>query len=190
MADTEIILKSRDEAKLEEIWTALRENIERHNSAAPFSPMQHVLRELVFNGIKANLKRIFHEEGLESAGVAVPDFHEALESFSPDLLNKAEQGNRQVRVRFADGGSGFEIRVINDAAMSVEERQMVESLLNSEMPAGAPDGVSQSGEGGGLGLRMVQRILLNCGLGQDALHYESDQNTTTFTLRIPRREPI
>ena len=188
----EIELRSKDEQKLDAIWAQLREHLTRHNPALPFSPLHHVVRELVFNSIKANLKRIF----LEADGAA-PDFREALESFSPELLAKAEASNHVVRVRFEGraaagrtdaGPGGFEVSVFNNTEMLPGERELVDRLLYSDVqtdePSG-PTGESASGEGGGLGLRMVRKILQNCGLGPEALRYETGPLRTVFTLRVP-----
>lgn len=191
----EIILRSRDEAKLDEIWHQLRTHLAHHNPGLPYSPVQHILRELVFNSIKANLKRIFIEEpgNNEDLARALVDFREALEGQAAALLAKAEASHRFVSVRFSaraqeDPAGGFEVSVSNNTEMLPAERELVERLLYSDEPKGAPEapsGESASGEGGGLGLRMVRRILQNSGLGLKALQYETVPSKTVFILRVP-----
>ncbi len=187
----EIELRSKDEQKLEEIWQHLKNHLGQHNPGLPYSPMQHILRELVFNSIKANLKRIFIEENGQDA-VAL-EFREALENISPQLLQKAEASDRYVRVRFsgvAQTPGGFEVSVMNNTEMLPAERELVDRLLYTdehvdEQESEEPSGESVSGEGGGLGLRMVRKILQNCGLEQTALQYESSASRTVFFLRVP-----
>lgn len=189
----EIELRSKDEQKLEEIWAHLKSHLGEHNPGLPYSPLQHILRELVFNSIKANLKRIFIEEkGAADPAVAALDFREALETVSPDLLKKAEASDRYVRVRFvgvSQAPGGFEISVFNNTEMLPGERELVDRLLYTDEQVGeeaeAPSGESVSGEGGGLGLRMVRKILQNCGLGHGALQYETSPARTAFILRVP-----
>ncbi|MEQ9364983.1 MAG: hypothetical protein RIF32_12100, partial [Leptospirales bacterium] len=120
------------------------------------------------------------------------DFREALENVSPELLRKAEASERYVRVRFAgisQAPGGFQVSVVNNTEMLPAERELVERLLYTDEQVGedqaAPSGESESGEGGGLGLRMVRKILDNCGLGQSALKYETSDARTAFTLHVP-----
>ncbi|MCR9143787.1 MAG: hypothetical protein NXI24_16185 [bacterium] len=189
----EIELRSKDDQKLEEIWAQLKRHLAAANPELPYSPIEHIVRELVFNSIKANLKRIFLEEqgGQSENGAAALDFREALENVSPELMQKAEASDRYVRVRFADlktGAGGFEVTVVNNTEMLPGEKELVDRLLFTDDQVGpeeAPSGESVSGEGGGLGLRMVRKILHNCGLGQSALRYETADARTAFTLRVP-----
>ena len=150
----EIELRSKDDAKLAEIWSQLREYLAAHNPGLPYSPFEHIVRELVFNSIKANLKRIFLEQNGEGA-VDAPDFREALENFSPELLQQAESSQYHVRVRFAalPAEGGFEVSVENNTAMLPAEKQLVDRLLSADPAHDASSGESASGEGGGLGLR-------------------------------------
>ncbi len=182
----EIELRSKDDAKLAEIWSQLREYLAAHNPGLPYSPFEHIVRELVFNSIKANLKRIFLEQNGEGA-VDAPDFREALENFSPELLQQAESSQYHVRVRFAalPAEGGFEVSVENNTAMLPAEKQLVDRLLSADPAHDASSGESASGEGGGLGLSMVGKILQNCGMERSALQYESNQASTQFRLRVP-----
>lgn len=186
-----IALQEKNAARLESIWETLRDFLDARGQSELYPPLQHVIRELVFNGLKANLKRVFLEE--RGAGEPLPEFRAVLEVMPPELAERLRASGRAVEVQFAPGPDGdFTVEVANDCAMLPEEREAVEALLFGP-PGGHEDEASgeatRGREGGGLGLRMARKILENSGLGVGRLAYSSAEGRTSFRLRVPLQIP-
>ncbi len=189
-----ITLQSRDSEKLESVWDELRRRLLLHCDdrfiKAYFGGLRHVLRELVFNALKANLKRIYLEE-LRSSGVQedglssnfIRRFRQRLQEDPHSLMQKAEQSSYRVQVRFFSEQTGFHIVIENNSEILPVERSRVEDVLNGRGlefdPAAEPDA-----EGGGLGLHMIRTILENSGLGMSSLRFDAGPGRTAFTLRV------
>lgn len=189
-----IVLQTRDPEKLEAVWDELRRRMLLHCDdrfiKEYFGGLRHILRELVFNAIKANLKRIYLEElrgrRIDEAGMSadfVRNFRERLHEDPQSLMESVRRSAYRVQVRFDNEPAGFNITVENNSDILPGERSRVEQVLRGEAgefdPAGDPDA-----EGGGLGLHMIRTILENTGLGISSLSFEAGPERTVFRLRV------
>ena len=153
--------------------------------------LNYVLRELLHNAIKANLKRIFIAENkaLANEKLAI-EFRNALDTQMPVLIKKLGESNMFTKLEFVNmKDAGLLIRVHNNADMRPEEVKFVDSIINaSEERLGILFGHSRKGyrEGVGLGLRSVMRILNKSGIGRDHLSYSTGERKTVFELRATK----
>jgi hypothetical protein len=179
--------RSRDATELDKLGAEVDRFLRAYKREAWTAPVVHIVRELVFNSLKANIKRLFLEErGRVELEDLLPAFREALETHPDDLLQALGSSKFYVEVELSPGSAGFVVTVRNNAEMLAAERSIVDRILSGkETYADPSDALDQLREGGGLGLRMIRRMLDSAGLGPAALTYSSGSGITEFRLAVP-----
>ncbi len=184
----EFTLNELDKAKVTQICEEFTLLLEQKGFKDISKIVHYVLRELIYNGFKANLKRIFAYEHSEiSEKDIVSSFSKALSEGSDELLAKLLNHNLEVKVEFVEMKDGAIARVHNSSEMLLEEKKFVDEILyvadNRELSSFI-DGVGR--EGAGLGLRSAIRILDEAKIGTDCLSYTSNNGKTIFEFRIKK----
>ncbi len=179
--------RSRDERELDKLGAELGRFLQAYKRESWTGPLTHIVRELVFNSLKANIKRLFLEErGRTALDDLLPAFREALETRPDELLAALGRSPYCVQVELSPGPDGFLVTVRNNAEMLAAERSIVDRILSGQENYTDPaEALERLREGGGLGLRMVRRMLSSAGLGPAALTYSSGPGITEFRLAVP-----
>jgi hypothetical protein len=101
-------------------------------------------------------------------------------------LQALAQSRYAVQVELSPGPEGFLVTVRNNTEMLAAERSIVDRILSGQENYTDPaDALERLREGGGLGLRMIRRMLSSAGLGPAALTYSSGPGVTEFRLAVP-----
>ena len=182
-------IKSFDREGINDICLKFGDLLDRMGWGELSKPLHYVIRELVYNAVKANMKRIFLAEHhqLEDEKV-VEEFRNALASEVEALMQQLADSDLSIKVQFVDMKSaGLLVRVHNSADMRPEEIEFVDSVIHSSKEEDWENSLdTQEGhrEGAGLGLRSVMRILRQAGLGSDSLSYSTGTGETVFELHV------
>lgn len=184
---TSFEFRSRDTDRLDQLARELRRFLRAYKREAWAAPLVHIVRELIFNSLKANIKRLYLEErGRTDLEELLPEFREALETRPDELLQALARSRYAVQVELSPGPEGFLVTVRNNAEMLAAERAIVDRILSGQENYTDPsDALERFREGGGLGLRMIRRMLSSAGLGPAALTYASGPDLTEFRLTVP-----
>ncbi|MBN8216695.1 MAG: HDOD domain-containing protein [Spirochaetes bacterium] len=157
----------------------------------------YILRELVTNGDKANLKRA-HFQILGLDPTRVQDYEKGMASFHTALRTRLDEYRAhpaalalQVHVEFQVSQGALTMVVTNPCSLLPQERARIEERLTSAHAAqGLMDSwkkVSDNAEGAGIGLLMVVFMLRNIGVADQAcrFHLEPGAPETTVRVTIP-----
>lgn len=160
-----------------------------------------IVKELVNNAIKANLKRIYFEsKGLDIQNPA--NYREGMESFKEDVFETpgsatiaALDGSKYiVRVSFATSGNNIRIEVRNNIPILESELNKIKARVNKAYKyqdiAEAFTDVLDDSEGAGLGLIMALMLLRNSGFPKDSFKINRTDNLTSVNLSIPYNTTI
>ncbi len=155
-----------------------------------------IVKELVNNAIKANLKRLY----FASANLNINDsknYREGMESFKEAVykgddseLIRALQGSKyMVRVNFSKSGENLSISVINNNPILESEMSKIKSRVSKAYKyrdiSEAFTDVLDDSEGAGLGLIMALMVLKNSGFPQNSFTISRNDNLTSVNLSIP-----
>ncbi len=157
-----------------------------------------IIKELVNNAVKANLKRLY----FNIQGINLNDtqsYREGMESFKEsvfmDNVNetmKAIEGSKYVvRVNFSKKDDFIHITVINNNPILESEMNKIKARINkaylyTDMSEAFGDVLDDS-EGSGLGLIMALMLLKNSGLPKESFSISRTEKLTSITLSIPCR---
>lgn len=160
-----------------------------------------IVKELINNAIKANLKRIYFEsKGLDIQNSA--HYREGMETFKEDVFETPNSsviasldGSKYiVRVSFSTSGNNIRIEVRNNIPILESELNKIRSRVNKAYKyhdiAEAFTDVLDDSEGAGLGLIMALMLLRNSGFPKDSFKISRTDNLTSVNLSIPYNTTI
>ncbi len=157
-----------------------------------------IIKELINNSIKANLKRLY----FESAGLDINDsksyrngmetFKEAVfQSQESDLIKTLQGSKYMVRVSFCSTADNLSISVINNNPILESEMNKIKSRVTKAYKyqdiSEAFIDVLDDSEGAGLGLIMALMLLKNSGFPQNVFTISRNDTLTSVNLSIPRK---
>jgi len=157
-----------------------------------------IIKELINNAIKANLKRLY----FESTGLNINDnssyrngmetFKEAVFQSQESELIKALQGSKyMVRVSFSSTPENLSISVINNNPILESEMNKIKSRVAKAYKyqdiSEAFIDVLDDSEGAGLGLIMALMLLKNSGFPQNVFTISRNDKLTSVNLSIPHK---
>ncbi len=161
------------------------------------NPILTVVKELLNNAVKANVKRLyFKNKKLEIS--KIDDYRKGMESFKEEvyqkdnneLLNKLEKSNLVVRISFKTSKEHIHINVINNIPILEQELNKVKARIVKAYKyhdiTDAFDDVIDDSEGAGLGLIMAMMLFKNAGLPADSFQIYRKDDLTIATLSIPQ----
>ncbi|MBP7737317.1 MAG: HDOD domain-containing protein [Spirochaetes bacterium] len=156
----------------------------------------NIIKELVNNAIKANLKRIFFKlKGLDID--KTEDYRAGMESFkeeayegTEDYLGKLETSNLVVRISFKSTEEYLYINVINNVPILDTEISKINARIKKAYKykdiAEAFEEVLDESEGAGLGLIMALMIFKNIGMPPEAFRIYRKGELTIAAIAIPQ----
>ena len=155
-----------------------------------------ITRELINNGIKANLKRLY----FDIKGFNINEkssYREGMETFKEyvfqnednDVTRAIEGSKFVVRLSFTKKNDNLHITVINNNPILEPELNKIKSRINkaymyNDMSEAFMDVLDDS-EGAGLGLIMALMLLKNSGLPRDSFSISKTEKLTSITLTLP-----
>ena len=157
-----------------------------------------VVKELVNNSVKANLKRLFFKsKGLDIN--KIEDYRIGMETFKEETYHhnndnyfeKLEHSKLVVRVAFKTSDEHIHINVINNIPILEAELKKINARISKAYKyndmSEAFDDVLDDSEGAGLGLIMAMMLFKNSGLPAEAFKIYKKGELTIATLSIPQR---
>ena len=185
-------IKSLDKEGINNICRNFSDLLDRLGYGDLSKSLHYIIRELVHNAVKANMKRVFiaNNQFVEQEKI-VEEFRNALSSQADFLIEKLDEADMSVKVEFIDmKNGGLLVRVHNSADMRSEEIEFVDSVINASKEQAWEFALDEENnghrEGAGLGLRSVMRILKQSGLGSNSLSYSTGNGKTVFELRVKK----
>jgi putative nucleotidyltransferase with HDIG domain len=177
----------------------IEKNLKRYliilNKENLFQYLSYILKEMVGNANKANLKRVFffqkdlniksnihYEEGMKTFKDEINENYKLYQSI-------AEQRGYFIKINLFTKDNDLIISVINNVSMIPIEKERIESKLKKaskfkSIEDALSDGIDQT-EGAGLGLILTALMLRKFGLDESVLKIDSRENLTQFLLKIP-----
>ena len=156
-----------------------------------------IMKELINNSVKANLKRLFFKtKGFDIN--KVDEYRLGMESFKSEIysdesenyFSKAAGSNLIVRVTFKNAPAVLHVSVINNTPILDSELKKVQSRISKAYKytdiSEAFDDVLDDSEGAGLGLIMGLMLFKNSGFPVEAFKIYKKDNLTIATISIPR----
>ena len=156
-----------------------------------------VLKELINNAVKANVKRLFFKgQGLDINNNS--DYRQGMESFKNEIysgetngyFDKLASSSLVVRIAFKASDDMFYVNVINNAPILDSELKKIQARVSKAYKyqdiSDAFDDVLDDSEGAGLGLIMALMLFKNSGFPSDAFKIYKKDNLTIVTLSIPK----
>jgi len=157
----------------------------------------NIVKELVNNAIKANLKRIYFR--IKSLDIdKTEDYRIGMETFKDEayvgdnsaLLEKLEKSNFVVRVSFKTADEYLYINIINNVPIVDSEQSKIMSRVKKAYKyrdiSEAFDEVLDDSEGAGLGLIMALMVFKNIGMPPEAFRVYRKDNLTIAAIAIPQ----
>ncbi len=157
----------------------------------------NIVKELVNNAIKANLKRIyFKTKGFDIE--KTEDYRVGMETFKDDayvgdnsaMLEMLEKSNLVVRISFRTADEYLYINVINNVPILDGELFKINARVKKAYKyrdiSEAFDEVLDDSEGAGLGLIMAMMIFKNIGMPPEAFKIYRKDNLTISAIAIPQ----
>ena len=158
----------------------------------------YAVRELVENGKKANLKRLFFKNrGLDMQNPAeyetgMREFKSEVYTNIRDYEEQLKQEGLYVHTSFEVDNNHFYITIVNNVLISsTEEDRIRERITRStafDSVEEAFQTVLDSSEGAGLGLVMLVLMLRKIGLDNNAFTIRGINKTTVASIKLPRHD--
>ncbi len=157
-----------------------------------------IIREIIFNAFKANLKRIYFDK----SGININDsvqYDQAMKNFKEDYLYNLEKiesevttnQNYYIQITFELKNGFLNISVFNNVQIVKEEFERIMSRIQqskiSQNLADAYNDVYDPTEGAGLGLVLMVFLLKNSGIGADNLSINHNSKGITVSVKIPKQ---
>lgn len=196
--DITISFKFIDENTLLKINAILLKILSKQGNIFLLETLITIIREIIFNAFKANLKRIY----FENSGVSITDtekYDEIMATFKDDFLYNLEeirsdilsQNKYYITVKLAASGKSINFTVFNNVTIIDEEYNRIQTRIqqskNFQNLADAYNDVYDSTEGAGLGLVLMIFLLKNSGIGADNLQINHDNDGVTVSVAIPEK---
>lgn len=157
-----------------------------------------IIREIVFNAFKANLKRLYFEKsGADLNNKA--QYAALMENFKEDYLYRldeiesevSEQDNYRIQINFIKTDSSLKVTVFNNVRILDEEYNRIKTRLEQSKKyhnlAEAYNDIYDSTEGAGLGLALMVFLLKNSGIGVNNLSISPDSRGVTVSVVVPKQ---
>jgi HD-like signal output (HDOD) protein len=156
-----------------------------------------VVKELVNNAVKANIKRVYFREknldinDIESYRQGMETFKD--ETYGEQMINfdRLAAAKMVVRISFSSRNDNIIIHVINNAPILDEELKKIDARSKKAYKytdiSEAFDDVLDDSEGAGLGLIMALMLFKNAGLPAESFKVMRKEKLTVATLTIPRK---
>lgn len=157
-----------------------------------------IVRELINNAIKANLKRLYFKlnkldiENINDYRAGMENFkEETFQTKSSEYFEKLVQSKLVVRIHFTTSNDHVHINVINNIPIIDAELHKVKARISKAYKyndiSEAFDDVLDESEGAGLGLIMAMMLYKNSGFSQDLFKIYKKNELTIATLSIPKK---
>jgi len=155
-----------------------------------------VVKELVNNAVKANMKRVyFREKNLDINDTEC--YRQGMETFKDETygeqmmnFDKLAAAKMVVRISFMSRNDNIIIHVINNSPILDEELKKIDARAKKAYKysdiSEAFDDVLDDSEGAGLGLIMALMLFKNAGLPEESFKVMRKEKLTVATLAIPR----
>ncbi len=156
-----------------------------------------VLKELINNSIKANVKRLYFK--IKNLDInKTDDYRKGMETFKEEayqsgddeIFQKLEESNLVVRISFKNTEKHIHINVINNIPILDSEINKINSRIKKAYKykdiSEAFDDVLDESEGAGLGLIMAMMLFKNSGLPSDSFKIYRKGDLTIATISIPK----
>lgn len=187
-----------DERSLILINTLILRILSSHGNVFLLETLITIVREIVFNAFKANLKRIyFDKSGADINNSA--RYQMVMQNFKEDYLYNLDEIESEVtinqkyyiRITFIEKEGILRISVFNNAKPVKEEferiTKRIEQSKKSQNLADAYNDVYDPTEGAGLGLVLMIFLMKNSGIGADNLFIDNDADGITVAIKIPKQ---
>lgn len=155
-----------------------------------------IVREIIFNAFKANLKRMY----FLSEGIDINDterYDEAMVSFKDNFLYNLDSvvsvvkaSDYNITITFSVKDNSLSLNVFNNVPIIDEELKRINLRIQKadeyETLTDAYNDVYDPTEGAGLGLILMIFLLKNSGIGADNFSIDSDKKGVTVGIKIPK----
>ncbi|MFC1668856.1 HDOD domain-containing protein [Spirochaetota bacterium] len=157
-----------------------------------------VVKELINNAVKANIKRVFFEKSnldINNPG----DYEKGMENFKlatfqdtdSDIYEKLEESSYHVRVSLKSDNEHIQVNIINNIAILDTELEKVKLRIKKAYKyndiSEAFEDVIDDSEGAGLGIVMAMLLFKNSGLKEDALKIYKEDGLTIASVSISKK---
>ncbi len=196
--DVALSLKFVDEKSLLLINAILVKILSTQGNIFLLETLITIIREIVFNAFKANLKRLYFEKsGVDLNDKEKYDF--LMQNFKDDYLYKLDeieeevtaQDNYHIQIIFKKTDNSLKVTVFNNVAIIQEEYTRITTRLEQSKKyqnlAEAYNDIYDATEGAGLGLALMVFLLKNSGIGVDNLTISPDAKGVTVSVVIPKQ---
>ncbi len=160
--------------------------------------MISIVKEIVNNAVKANLKRLyFRVKGLDI--FSPEDYEKGMASFKIEsyqtkdtaIFDKLQKSEFTVKVRFNVTEEHIEIYIINnipilDGELKKVNARIIRAYEYKDMSEAFEDTLDDT-EGAGLGLIMAMMLFKNSGLPASTLAISRNGDETSAAIKIPKR---
>ena len=175
----------------------LHRYLEKYDLLYIKSTILSVVKELVNNAVKANLKRLYFK--IKGLDINIADeYRKGMETFKKEtfqdnqgeLTKKLEKSKLVVRLSFKTTGESIHISIINNIPILDNELTKTQSRIKKAYKYNditeAFEDVLDDSEGAGLGLIMALMLLKNSGLPIDTFRLYRKNDLTIASLNIPQ----
>lgn len=151
-----------------------------------------VIKELVNNAVKANLKRAyFNDQNLDINNA--DDYTQGMRTFKSEAFEKEKMSFEElvryklvVRVSFVLKNNRLAVHVINNSPILPQELEKIQTKIEKAYAysdiSEAFDDVLDDSEGAGLGLIMAVMLFKNAGFAKDSFRVTKKENLTISTV--------
>ncbi len=185
-----------DESSLVTINAVLLKVLSRMGNIFLLETVITIIREIVYNAFKANLKRMY----FLGKGIDINDskaYENEMGSFKEEFLYNLDavshiiyESSYFITVTFSLKGNALEIVVYNNVLIIDEEFKRInlriKKAIEYESLADAYDEVYDSTEGAGLGLVLMIFLLKNSGIGASNFSFNPDKKGVSVSIRVPK----
>lgn len=194
--DVNFSFKFIDESSLVIVNAILLKVLARMGNIFLLETVITIVREIIFNAFKANLKRIY----FLGKGIDINDpkaYDNGMISFRENFLNNIDsvsqiihESSYSITITFSLKNSILDVAVYNNVPIVDEEFKRINLRLKKaeeyESLTDAYDEVYDPTEGAGLGLILMIFLLKNSGIGASNFSINPDKKGVTASIRIPR----
>lgn len=173
--------------------TILEKYLQECGMGSYFNKLNYCLSEILFNAVKANMKRVYFRE--KNLNIDDPkDYEEGMKTFRQDTLENKEHyfellrtSDLYVTYTLKLEGSKFIIEVRNNSVMTSIEAERVKEMISAIHnfdPASIINGPIDETEGAGLGIKSIIMALNSFDLPGENYQIFTEANETVARLII------
>jgi hypothetical protein len=178
-----------------EIYDCLLEILKEKDLTSHTSTIYTIVKDLILNGIKANLKRLFFQE--IHSDITHPSDYElgvrmykskVLQGKLPDYKEAAIRNNFYVEIIFSLDDTNLNISVTNNQMMVISEMNKIRSsILNSQNYSDIMEYYlerADDSEGEGIGIALIVILLKALGSNLDQFQIRNENGSTIASVAI------